>query len=144
MKAIIKQAFITAVTAVSCLYLAQWLKLPQGFWAVMSAIVVLQSDAKATISASWMRVVGTFVGALVGGLFLALCGIPCLGLWHRDRGGGFDLRAFKVDGKLSHRCCDGCRCHADGKFLFSLDNRHLPFSRSFFWYPGRAFDLSLV
>ncbi len=74
MKAIIKQAFITAITAVSCLYLAQWFKLPQSFWAVMSAIVVMQSDAKATISASWMRVVGTFVGALVGGLFLALGG----------------------------------------------------------------------
>ena len=74
MKAIIKQAFITAVTAVSCLYLAQWFKLPQSFWAVMSAIVVTQPDAKATISASWMRIVGTFAGALVGGSFLAFCG----------------------------------------------------------------------
>jgi uncharacterized membrane protein YgaE (UPF0421/DUF939 family) len=74
MKPIIKQAFVTAVTAISCLYLAQWLKLPQYFWAVMSSIVVMQSDAKATISASWMRIVGTLVGALIGGLFLALWG----------------------------------------------------------------------
>ena len=74
MKVIIKQAFITALAAVSCLYFTQWLKLPQGFWAVMSAIVVLQSDARNTISASWMRVIGTFVGALVGGTFLALGG----------------------------------------------------------------------
>jgi len=74
MKPTIKQAFITALTAVSCLYITEWLKLPQGFWAVMSSIVVMQSDAKATISASWMRVAGTFVGALVGGLFLALGG----------------------------------------------------------------------
>jgi uncharacterized membrane protein YgaE (UPF0421/DUF939 family) len=74
MKPIIKQAFITAVAAVSCLYLSEWFKLPQGFWAVMSAIVVMQSDAKTTISASWMRVVGTLVGALVGGSFLALWG----------------------------------------------------------------------
>jgi uncharacterized membrane protein YgaE (UPF0421/DUF939 family) len=74
MRPAIKQAFITAVTAVSCLYITEWFKLPQGFWAVMSAIVVMQSDAKATISASWMRVAGTFVGALVGGLFLALWG----------------------------------------------------------------------
>ena len=69
MKAIIKQVFITAIAAVSCLYFTKWLKLPQGFWAVMSAIVVLQADAKATISASWMRIVGTFAGAVVGGLF---------------------------------------------------------------------------
>jgi len=74
MKIIIKQAFITAVAAVTCLYITEWLKLPQGFWAVMSAIVVMQSDAKATISASWMRIVGTLAGALVGGLFLALLG----------------------------------------------------------------------
>jgi len=74
MNTAIKQAFITAVTAVSCLYVTEWLKLPQGFWAVMSSIVVMQTDAKATISASWMRVAGTFVGALVGGLFLALWG----------------------------------------------------------------------
>jgi uncharacterized membrane protein YgaE (UPF0421/DUF939 family) len=74
MKTIIKQAFITALAAVSCLYITQWLKLPQGFWAVMSAIVVMQSDAKATISASWMRIIGTFAGALVGGAVLALWG----------------------------------------------------------------------
>ncbi len=40
----------------------------------MSSIIVMQSDAGATISASWMRLVGTFAGALVGGLFLALLG----------------------------------------------------------------------
>jgi uncharacterized membrane protein YgaE (UPF0421/DUF939 family) len=74
MKAFIKQGFITAVTAVSCLYLSEWCKLPQSFWAVMSSIVVMQSDAKATISASWMRIVGTFAGAVVGGSFLALGG----------------------------------------------------------------------
>ena len=74
MKPAIKQAFITALTAVSCLYIAQWLKLPQPFWAVMSSVVVMQADAKATISASWMRIAGTLVGALVGGLFLAFLG----------------------------------------------------------------------
>jgi len=54
--------------------MAEWFKLPQPFWAVMSAIIVMQSDAGATISASWMRLVGTFAGALVGGIFLALLG----------------------------------------------------------------------
>jgi uncharacterized membrane protein YgaE (UPF0421/DUF939 family) len=74
MKPVLKQAFITALTAVSTLYLAQWCKLPQPFWAVMSAVVVMQADAKATISASWMRVVGTLAGAVVGGSFLASLG----------------------------------------------------------------------
>jgi len=74
MRPIIKQAIITSVTAVSCLYITEWFKLPQGIWAVMSSIVVMQADAKATISASWMRIVGTLAGALVGGSFLALWG----------------------------------------------------------------------
>jgi len=74
MKKVIKQAFITAITAVSCLYITNWFKLPQGIWAVMSSIVVMQADAKATISASWMRIIGTLVGALIGGLFLSLWG----------------------------------------------------------------------
>jgi len=74
MKPIVKQAFITSLTAVSCLYIARWCRLPQPFWAVMSSIVVMQADAKATISASWMRVAGTLAGALVGGSFLTLWG----------------------------------------------------------------------
>jgi len=74
MNVIVKQALMTGLTAVSCLYITEWFKLPQGYWAVMSAIIVMQSDAGATITASWMRLIGTFAGAVVGGLFFALCG----------------------------------------------------------------------
>src|SRR5277367_4810652 len=96
MKPILKQAFITAVTAVSCLFLSEWFKLPQSFWAVMSSIVVMQSDAKATISASWMRIIGTLAGALVGGTFLALWGNH---VW--SFGAGIEI---SLPPKLRQRC----------------------------------------
>ena len=62
-------------TAVTCLCLAQWLKLPQGYWAVMSSIIVMQSNIQETISASLVRLMGTAIGAVIGGIFLDLFGV---------------------------------------------------------------------
>src|SRR5271154_1042663 len=71
----IKEPAVIACTAVICLFLAKWLRLPQGYWAVMSSIIVMQSNVEETISASLTRLVGTAIGAIVGGIFLQLYGV---------------------------------------------------------------------
>lgn len=46
--------------------LATLLRLPQGYWAVFTAVIVVQSSLGATITASVERFMGTVVGALAG------------------------------------------------------------------------------
>jgi len=46
--------------------LATLLRLPQGYWAVFTAVIVVQSSLGATITASMERFMGTVVGALTG------------------------------------------------------------------------------
>jgi uncharacterized membrane protein YgaE (UPF0421/DUF939 family) len=72
---IFKEPVVIAFTAVLCLCLAQWLRLPQGYWAVMSSIIVMQSNVQETISASFNRLIGTAIGAVIGGIFLDLYGV---------------------------------------------------------------------
>jgi len=62
----------TAVTAVLSIYAANLLHLPQGYWGAMSAIVVMQSEVGATVSASRDRLIGTAIGAVAGALFCML------------------------------------------------------------------------
>jgi uncharacterized membrane protein YgaE (UPF0421/DUF939 family) len=71
----LKEPVVIASTAVICLCLAQWLNLPQGYWAVMSSIIVMQSSVQETISASLTRLIGTAIGAIIGGIFLDLFGV---------------------------------------------------------------------
>ncbi|RYF44300.1 MAG: hypothetical protein EOO27_43735, partial [Comamonadaceae bacterium] len=52
------------------------LRLPEGFWAVMSALIVMRPSAGGTMGAGWDRVRGTAVGTAAG-LF---------GVWLRHRG----------------------------------------------------------
>src|SRR5713101_1945867 len=54
----------TAVTAVLSIYAANLLHLPQGYWGAMSAIVVMQSEVGATVSASRDRLIGTAIACL--------------------------------------------------------------------------------
>ena len=144
MKTVIKQAFITAGAAVSSLYITDWFKLPQGFWAVMSAIVVMQSDAKATISASWMRIAGTFVGALVGRVIFGPLGLSYVVIRSGTGAGGLNLRAIKIDRALSYRGCAWRRCYADRSCRISVDDGHLPDFGSFRWYPRGPSDFSHI
>ena len=65
---------MTGAAAVACLYLTEWLKLSQGYWAVISAVIVIQPDVDETLRASRGRLVGTVIGAAVGGVFIALFG----------------------------------------------------------------------
>jgi uncharacterized membrane protein YccC len=56
----------TAVAAGICLAFARVFGLSQGYWACVTAVVVMQSERAATLTASRDRLVGTALGALVG------------------------------------------------------------------------------
>jgi uncharacterized membrane protein YgaE (UPF0421/DUF939 family) len=80
----------TTLAAVVSMLLARALKLPEYYWAPISAIVIIQStiDPK---TLAWQRFAGTALGAVVGALFAAfylpnalpyavaifLCGLLC-------------------------------------------------------------------
>jgi uncharacterized membrane protein YgaE (UPF0421/DUF939 family) len=70
----LRHAVKTGVAAVVCLYLTDLLRLPQGYWAAVSAMIVLQSSVGATVNASLSRFAGTAIGAVLGGLFVKLWG----------------------------------------------------------------------
>ncbi len=73
-----RQAIKTAIAGVISLYVTALLHLPEGYWAAISALIVMQSNVGATLSASRTRLAGTAVGAIVGGVFLAMFGINML------------------------------------------------------------------
>lgn len=50
------------------------LGLPQGFWAVMSSLIVMRANPDATLDAGRDRIVGTLAGALTGVAAVALYG----------------------------------------------------------------------
>ena len=65
----------TALAAALCWWLAVRFGLHEGFWGAISAIIVLQSNFGATISASRDRLIGTLIGAIFGFSF-SLLGAP--------------------------------------------------------------------
>jgi uncharacterized membrane protein YgaE (UPF0421/DUF939 family) len=73
-----KQAVKTAIAGVISLYVTGVFHLPEGYWAAISALIVMQSNVGATLTASRTRLAGTAVGAIVGGLFAALFGANTL------------------------------------------------------------------
>ncbi len=58
------------VAAATCgaFVLATLLNLPQGYWSVISALMVVQASVGGTLAAAQERAIGTVVGAVVGGL----------------------------------------------------------------------------
>jgi uncharacterized membrane protein YgaE (UPF0421/DUF939 family) len=72
--AILKHAAKTGLAAVLAFYLAQFLNLPESYWAAISAIIVMYSDVSRTMKASGQRLVGTAIGVSMGGAFAALFG----------------------------------------------------------------------
>jgi uncharacterized membrane protein YccC len=56
----------TALAAGLCWWLASRLGLHEGYWGAISAIIVLQSNVGATITASRDRLLGTLIGAVLG------------------------------------------------------------------------------
>ncbi|MFC5862407.1 aromatic acid exporter family protein [Acidicapsa dinghuensis] len=67
----------TALAAGLCYWLATLVHLQDGYWGSISAIIVLQSNVGSTVTASRDRMIGTLIGALVGGA-ISLLGA---GLW---------------------------------------------------------------
>jgi uncharacterized membrane protein YccC len=74
-----KQAIKTAVAGLISLYLTTLFQLPQGYWAAITALIVMQSNVGATLNASRTRLAGTAVGAVVGGIFVAMFGMSAMG-----------------------------------------------------------------
>ncbi len=62
-----RQAVQTAVAACLAYAVAELLDLPQGFWAVMTAIVVTQANIGASLGLAIDRLLGSLLGVLVGG-----------------------------------------------------------------------------
>lgn len=65
-KRLLIHAAKTALAATLCWWLALRLGLHDGYWAAISAIIVLQSNFGATITASRDRILGTLIGAVFG------------------------------------------------------------------------------
>ncbi|MGC1870596.1 MAG: FUSC family protein [Acidobacteriaceae bacterium] len=61
-----QQGIRTALAAVLAYWITSMLRLPGGYWAAISAIVVMQSEVGATVMASRDRLAGTAMGAVVG------------------------------------------------------------------------------
>lgn len=74
-----KQAVKTAIAGVISLLVTKLFRLPEGYWAAISALIVMQSNLGATLTASRTRLAGTAVGAVIGGLFVAMFGMNILG-----------------------------------------------------------------
>jgi uncharacterized membrane protein YccC len=66
----------TALAAALCWWIAMRFGLPDGYWGAISAIIVLQSNFGATISASRDRIFGTLIGALLGFFFTLVGTLP--------------------------------------------------------------------
>jgi uncharacterized membrane protein YccC len=46
------------------------LRLPEGYWSLITVVIVVQPDLPGTVSASRNRIIGTLIGAAVGALAL--------------------------------------------------------------------------
>jgi uncharacterized membrane protein YccC len=73
-----KQAIKTAIAGIISLYVTNLFHLPDGYWAAISALIVMQSNVGATLAASRTRLAGTAVGAIIGGAFVAIWGANML------------------------------------------------------------------
>jgi uncharacterized membrane protein YgaE (UPF0421/DUF939 family) len=62
------QSARTAVAAVASLLVARLLRLPEAYWASITALIVMQSTFGAALSISVQRFAGTAVGAVLGAL----------------------------------------------------------------------------
>jgi uncharacterized membrane protein YgaE (UPF0421/DUF939 family) len=68
------QAIKVGIAGIVALFLARWFRLPQAYWAGISAFVVMGADISQTMAASRDRLMGTAVGACLGALFVMLWG----------------------------------------------------------------------
>ncbi len=71
----------TALAASLCWWLALRFGLHDGYWGAISAIIVLQSNFGATITASRDRILGTLIGARSDSVSRSLFGVLASGGW---------------------------------------------------------------
>ncbi len=76
----LKQPLKTGVAAALSLLAYKAFHLPHGYWAPISAIIVMQSNLGRSITSALQRLVGTAIGAIVGALMVAAVGGNSLGL----------------------------------------------------------------
>jgi Fusaric acid resistance protein family len=69
-----RQAFQTATAGVLALYLSKFLGLPEGYWAAITAMIVLQATLGAALKESGVRVAATAIGAVVAIPFTTFLG----------------------------------------------------------------------
>ena len=72
--AYLKHAVKTGIAAALAFYMAHFLRLPESYWAAISATIVMYSALGATLKASGYRLVGTAIGVTVGVVFVAIFG----------------------------------------------------------------------
>jgi uncharacterized membrane protein YgaE (UPF0421/DUF939 family) len=70
------QGLMTAAAAWISYGTSSLIGLHEGYWAAISAIVVMQSDLAATRTTGRDRFIGTAIGALIGWL--------CASIWHQE------------------------------------------------------------
>jgi uncharacterized membrane protein YccC len=75
-KRLLIHAAKTALAATLCWWLALRFGLHDGYWGAISAIIVLQSNFGATITASRDRILGTLIGAVLGFTFSLFGTLP--------------------------------------------------------------------
>jgi len=66
----------TALAVALCFWLARLFGLHDGYWGAISAIIVLQSNVGATVTASRDRLLGTLIGAAFGFSFSLFGALP--------------------------------------------------------------------
>ena len=76
----VKHAVKTALAAMTAYILTIILNLPQGYWAVISVVLVMQTNLGGSLQAGVNRIIGTAVGAVLGAACLGLLGSGAVAL----------------------------------------------------------------
>ena len=63
-------AIKTAVAGILSLGLSRIIHLAEGYWAAISAIIVMQSNVGAAVNAAWSRLAGTAIGAAIAAIIV--------------------------------------------------------------------------
>lgn len=69
-------ALRTGIAAAAAYGLAEWIGIPESYWAAISAIIVMQSSLGAAWSTSKQRLLGTLLGVALGACLVSALGTP--------------------------------------------------------------------